>query len=212
MNQNFFAILLDFDGVLADTEPLHWQCWNEVLREAELEVSWEDYRRHCVGISDRDFLARLGALARQPRTVDELLPFYPLKKKLFAERATRGGLISAEWKDLLARLEPGRLAVVTSSSRQEIEPILRAEGVLERFGAAVYGDEVQRLKPDPEPYKTAMERLGAKRAVALEDSEAGLESARRAGCEVIEVPAPAEAPRLLKRRLEAEGDSAASIP
>jgi beta-phosphoglucomutase len=204
MNERLFAILLDFDGVLADTEPLHWQCWNGVLREAGLEVSWEDYKRHCVGISDRDFLARLGALANPPRTVDELLPFYPLKKKLFAEMATRGGLISQEWKDLLARLEPGRLAVVTSSSRQEIEPILRAEGVLERFGAAVYGDEVHRLKPDPEPYRTAMERLGAKRALALEDSAAGLESARRAGCDVIEVREPAEAPRLLRRRLGPE--------
>lgn len=201
MHDSTLAILFDFDGVLADTEPLHWECWNEALRDAGLQVSWEDYRRHCVGISDRDFLARLGSLAAPPRTVDELLPYYPHKKKLFAARATRGGLISEELKRLLERLEPGRLAVVTSSSRQEIEPILRAEGVLERFGAAVYGDEVTRLKPDPEPYRTAMARLGASRAVALEDSAAGIESARRAGCEVIEVRDTREVPRLLRERL-----------
>jgi len=201
MVDNTFAILFDFDGVLADTEPLHWQCWNEVLRETGLEVSWDDYRRHCVGISDRDFLARLGSLATPPRTVDELLPYYPLKKRLFAERATRGGLIHEELKELLEQLDPRRLAVVTSSSRQEIEPILRAEGVLERFGAAVYGDEVRRLKPDPEPYRTAIERLGARRAVALEDSAAGIESARRAGCEVIEVSEAREVPRLLRALL-----------
>lgn len=209
MVDNTFAILFDFDGVLADTEPLHWQCWNEALREAGLEIGWDDYRRHCVGISDRDFLARLGALAAPPRTVDELLPFYPLKKRLFAERAARGGLIRPELKELLAGLDPRRLAVVTSSSRQEIEPILRAEGVLERFGAAVYGDEVRRLKPDPEPYRTAMERLGAKRAVAFEDSPAGIESARRAGCEVVEVSEAREVPRLLRAWLDgAEGSRA----
>lgn len=201
MDHNSLAILLDFDGVLADTEPLHWQCWNEALRETGLQVSWDDYRAHCVGISDRDFLARLGALADPPRTVDELLPFYPLKKKLFAERATRGGLIADDLKRILSMLDPGRLGLVTSSSRQEIEPILRAEGVLERFGTAVYGDEVARLKPDPEPYLRAMARLGAVHALALEDSAAGIESARRAGCEVIEVRRPDEVPALLRKRL-----------
>lgn len=195
------AILFDFDGVLADTEPLHWACWNEALREAGLWVSWEDYRRHCVGISDRDFLARLGSLADPPRTVDELLPYYPLKKRIFAERSRKGGLISQELKGILKRLEPDRLAVVTSSSRQEIEPILAAEGVLDRFGAAVYGDDVARLKPDPEPYRKAMARLGVERAVAFEDSRAGVESARRAGCEVIEVRDPALVPQLLRDRL-----------
>ncbi|MGC8760470.1 MAG: HAD family hydrolase [Bryobacteraceae bacterium] len=206
MNENSTAILFDFDGVLADTEPIHWQCWNEALRAVGLEVTWENYRRHCVGISDRDFLARLGALAQPPRSVDELLPFYPLKKKLFAGRATCGSLIDPELKSLLHRLPPGRLAVVTSSSRQEIEPILRAEGILERFGTAVYGDDVRRLKPDPEPYRLAMQRLGAHRAIVLEDSAAGIESALRAGCEVIEVRDPREVPRLLRQRLALTGN------
>lgn len=201
MHQQHPAILFDFDGVLADTEPLHWRCWNDVLAPLGIGVSWDDYRRHCVGISDRDFLARLGALCSPPRTVDELWPYYPLKKRLFSERATSGGLISDEIKLLLKHLDPSRLAVVTSSSRQEIEAILAAEGVLKYFGAAVYGDEVSRLKPDPEPYRTAMTRLGVEGAIALEDSNPGLESARRAGCEVIAVSHPGEVPRLLCERL-----------
>lgn len=201
MHQLHTAILFDFDGVLADTEPLHWRCWNEVLQPLGLHVSWDDYRRHCVGISDREFLERLGALGKPPRTVDELWPFYGLKKNLFAKKATAGGLISDELKAILARLDPRRLAVVTSSSRQEIEAILKAEQVLERFGAAVYGDEVQRLKPDPEPYRTAMERLGVSSALALEDSGPGLESARRAGCEVIAISHPSQVPQILQERL-----------
>lgn len=204
MPRNHPAILFDFDGVLADTEPLHWRCWNAVLAPIGLQVTWDDYRRNCVGISDRDFLERLGALGNPPRTVDELWPYYPLKKKLFAERATSGGLIADDLKALLSRLDPGRLAVVTSSSRQEIEAILKAEGVLQNFGAAVYGDEVSRLKPDPEPYRTAMERLGVDHAIALEDSGPGLESARRAGCEVISVCHPSEVPHLLRQRLAME--------
>lgn len=201
MHTDHPAILFDFDGVLADTEPLHWRCWNEVLAPIGLAVSWDDYRLHCVGISDRDFLARLGALGSPPRAVDELWPFYPLKKALFARRATSGGLIAGDLKTILFSLNPRRLAVVTSSSRQEIEPILKAEGVLECFGAAVYGDEVSRLKPDPEPYRTAMQRLGVASAIALEDSAPGLESARRAGCQVIPVSHPSQVPPLLRQRL-----------
>lgn len=201
MHKEHPAILFDFDGVLADTEPLHWRCWNDVLAPLGLSVTWDDYRLHCVGISDRDFLARLGALGCPPRSVDELLPYYPLKKKLFSERAVSGNLISEDLKAILRRLDPRRLAVVTSSSRPEIEAVLRAENVLDCFGAAVYGDEVSRLKPDPEPYQTAMRRLGVGHAIALEDSAPGIESARRAGCEVIRVREAGEVPRLLRERL-----------
>ncbi len=196
-----FGILLDFDGVLADTEPLHWQCWNDTLRPLGLGVSWEDYQLHCVGISDREFLERLGALGNPPRSVDELLPYYPLKKVLFQKRATAGGLVPAELKQLLAMIPPQRLAVVTSSSRQEIEPVLRAEQIHHLFGAAVYGDDVRRLKPDPEPYQLAMQRLGVSSAIALEDSGPGMESARRAGCEVIQVRHPSQVQGILRQRL-----------
>lgn len=195
------AILLDFDGVLADTEPLHWRCWNDTLRPLGLEVSWEDYQFHCVGISDREFLERLGSLGDPPRSVEELLPYYPLKKKLFRMRATTGGLVPAELKKVLAKIPPQCLAVVTSSSRQEIEPILQAEQILHQFAAAVYGDDVSRLKPDPEPYRLALQRLGVTTGIALEDSGPGMESARRAGCEVIQVRHPSEVPRILKQRL-----------
>lgn len=196
-----FAILFDFDGVLADTEPLHWQCWNETLRPLGLQVRWEEYQRHCVGISDRDFLLRLGSLGNPPRSVEELLPYYPLKKELFRKHATAGGLVPAELKALLGEIPPQRLAVVTSSSRQEIEPILHAEQIHHRFGAAVYGDDVSRLKPDPEPYLLAMQRLGVSSAIALEDSGPGMESARRAGCEVIPVKHPREVAAILRERL-----------
>lgn len=63
---------------------------------------------------------------------------------------------------------------------------------------AVYGNEVKALKPDPEPYRTAMERLGVTRALAFEDSAAGIASARAAGCQVVEVKRPDDLPHLLR--------------
>jgi HAD superfamily hydrolase (TIGR01509 family) len=195
------AILFDFDGVLADTEPLHFECWIEVLRPLGMSLTWDNYAAHCIGISDREFLETLGRVATPPRGIDELWPLYPLKKQLFAQRAVTGNLIDPALKQLLQSLTSVPLAVVTSSSKLEISAILHAEKVLGLFRVAVYGDEVANLKPHPEPYLTAMNRLGVSSALALEDSSSGIRSARAAGCEVIEVPSPAEVPRLLRERL-----------
>jgi HAD superfamily hydrolase (TIGR01509 family) len=204
MHQPIEAILFDFDGVLADTEPLHWACWNEALQTLGVSISWEAYSANCIGISDRAFLEAMGRVSTPPRSLDELWPTYPLKKKLFAERATRGGIISQETKALLKDLQPIPLAVVTSSATSEISAILRAENVLDQFRVTVYGDEVTNLKPHPEPYLTAMQRLGVKSAIVLEDSGPGIASGRAAGCEVIEVQRASDVPSLLRARLNGQ--------
>lgn len=201
MHQQKPAILFDFDGVLADTEPIHWECWNAALAPLGMAVTWQDYVDHCIGISDREFLETLGRVANPPREIDELWPLYPLKKKMFRDRVLQGGVISQETRQLLNDLSGHPLAVVTSSSKTEIEAILQNENVLHLFQATVYGDEVANLKPHPEPYLTAMQRLGVTHAITLEDSGPGRQSALAAGCELIEVNHASEVPSLLRRRL-----------
>ncbi len=196
------AILFDFDGVLADTEPLHWECWNTVLEPLGVSISWQNYVDHCVGISDREFLETMGRHANPPRQIDELWPLYPQKKKLLRDRALSGNLIHPETRQILQDLAGHPMAVVTSSSRLEIEAILKNEKVLNLFKTAVYGDEVANLKPNPEPYLTAMRKLGVTQAIALEDSGPGKESARAAGCELIEVDHARDVPNLLRKRLK----------
>ncbi|MBI4889273.1 MAG: HAD family phosphatase [Acidobacteria bacterium] len=196
------AILFDFDGVLADTEPLHWECWNAVLSPFGVSISWQNYVDHCVGISDREFLETMGRHANPPRQIDELWPLYPQKKELLRDRAMSGNLILSETRRLLQDLAGHPMAVVTSSSRLEIEAILKNEKVFHLFQTAVYGDEVANLKPNPEPYLTAMQKLGVTQAIALEDSGPGKQSARAAGCELIEVNHAAEVPQLLRDRLQ----------
>lgn len=201
MPQQKPAILFDFDGVLADTEPIHWECWNAALAPLGMGVTWQDYVDHCVGISDREFLETLGRVASPPRGINELWPLYPQKKKLFRDLVLQGGVIIEETRKLLNDLSGHLLAVVTSSSKWEIEAILQNEKVLHLFQATVYGDEVANLKPHPEPYLTAMARLGVTHAITLEDSGPGKLSARAAGCELIEVNHASEVPDLLRRRL-----------
>lgn len=195
------AILFDFDGVLADTEPLHWECWSEVIRPLGMSLSWQNYQEHCIGISDREFLETLGRVSVPPHEIDELWPLYPKKKQMLADRACTGRLISIEIKQLLKELSAYQLAVVTSSATAEIRSILQAEDILSLFQTCVYGDQVQNLKPNPEPYLTAMQRLGVTRAIVLEDSGPGIQSGKAAGCEVLEIRHPSEVPSRLRARL-----------
>ena len=58
------AIFFDFDGVLLDTEPVHWASWAEVLASVGVTLTWEDYRDRYIGIDDRDMLRFIAQAGR----------------------------------------------------------------------------------------------------------------------------------------------------
>src|SRR3954452_21013339 len=145
--REFQAILFDFDGVLLDTEPVHWACWAEMLRTVGVELTWEYYRDECIGIDDRDMLRAIAREADPPRDWESLWALYPEKKRLFQLRMSHPSF-EGELKDLLPVLQRDyQLAVVSSSACVEIEPILVAGGVREHFATIVGGENVKRHKP-----------------------------------------------------------------
>jgi beta-phosphoglucomutase len=196
------AILFDFDGVLADTEPVHWACWSEVLAPYGLNVDWKTYRECCVGISDQDLIRFIAERCKRDVNAEDLFQrLYPLKKARFREATEAQPPISGEITDLLKSLDAYRLAVVTSSARPEIEPLLVTTGLRPLFGALVTGEDVARLKPAPDPYLLAARLLDAKSALVVEDSQAGLESGQSAGFDVLLIPHPSRTPELVRQRL-----------
>jgi beta-phosphoglucomutase len=195
------AILFDFDGVLADSEPVHFECWQEILQTYGLDLDWNTYREHGIGVSDRKLLALLCERAERPKDVEHLIAEFPRKKELFRIRMQERQPFSAEIFELLPELRDYQLAVVTSSGQTEVEPALEKAGLRSFFHAAVYGGDVKQHKPAPDPYLLALERLGVRNALAVEDSNAGEVSARAAGLDVLRVPTPAEMPGLLRQRL-----------
>jgi HAD superfamily hydrolase (TIGR01509 family) len=183
------ALLFDFDGVLADTERVHHACWCEVLKPLGVTFDWEFYRRECVGISDRTLAERFGA--GQPEC--------QRKQALFRLRLEQSPPFHSDTLELIGELQACyTLAIVSSSNRLEVEPAVERAGIRPCFQTIVCAQDVERLKPAPDPYLRAAALLSARNPLVIEDSDAGVASAQAAGFEVLRVSAPEAMPRELR--------------
>ncbi|HUI57890.1 MAG TPA: HAD family phosphatase [Bryobacteraceae bacterium] len=198
----FDSILFDFDGVLADTEPVHCACWAEVLAPAGVVLGWDFYHDYCIGIDDREMLRMMATQSDPPRDWEELWKLYPAKRELFQARMSAAPPFHPGLQAFLCGLS-GRykLAVVSSSAGSEVEPLLVTGGLRGYFQTLVGAENVKRHKPAPDPYLLAAERLGSRTPLVVEDSEAGFASGRAAGFEVLAVKNPADLPELVEQRL-----------
>ncbi|MBC7928686.1 MAG: HAD family phosphatase [Bryobacteraceae bacterium] len=201
--RRYEAIFFDFDGVLVDSEPVHWRCWNEILSaDYGYTVSWEDFAANCVGVHERGTVEWL----RQQRTpevaFDDLWSQYARKKQLCRDLMLLSGGIRPEVSEFVKQLHPDfLLAVVTSSAQAEVSPVLENAGLLPLLTAAVYGGDVANLKPAPDPYLLACQRAGTANALVVEDSHAGMTAARAAGLEVLQIRVQAHLVETVKTHL-----------
>lgn len=186
--EKYDAILFDFDGVLIDSEPLHCACWGEVLAPLDVTLDWETYSKHCIGIADREMLEFLASRSHPAVSTERLWQEYPEKNRRFLARVIANPPFPAATVQLLKELKPGlKLAVVSSSGRAEVEPVLAAGDLLRYFDTLVCGDDVERRKPAPDPYLLAAAQLGVHSPLVIEDSVPGVESAKAAGFDVLRI-------------------------
>jgi beta-phosphoglucomutase len=198
----FDAILFDFDGVLVDSEPIHYDCWIEILGPFGFNMDWDTYVRTCVGISDRTMVERFAHAQTPALDPDVLYAQYPRKKELFRDRMLAANPFLPETLELVRELALKMpLAVVSSSGRTEIEPPIIAAGIRHHFQALVCGLEAGKLKPAPDPYLKAAQMLQARNPLVVEDSDAGAASGLAAGFEVLRIAHPNELPASLRKAL-----------
>ena len=193
------AVIFDFDGIVADTEKLHYLAFERVLAPKGLSMTWEDYVAQCIGFDDRDVLRyRLGGAGEEPDgpTLQELVD---RKALAFIELVQEQGapIYPGVW-NLVRRLHEAEvpLCVCSGALRSDIDAVLRATGFGHSFETMVTAEEVRRSKPDPESYLLALERLREKhadrdiqpeRVIAIEDTPTGIAAARGAGLSVLGV-------------------------
>ncbi|KGQ22895.2 HAD family hydrolase [Thermus filiformis] len=171
------ALLFDLDGTLADTDPLHLLAWQEVLRPYGLAVDPRFYRERISGRLNPEIVRDL--LGLEGKEAEELIE---AKEALF-RRLARDLRPTPGLPALLRFAEERGLAwgVVTNAPRENARHVLEALGL--RPPLLVLAEEVGRGKPDPLPYRVALERLGLppEEALAFEDSPSGVRSAVGAG-------------------------------
>lgn len=184
------AIVFDMDGVLVDTEPLKARAHRRALEERGGELTSEIYRRHMGnphGRVIRAFLEEAGLEASDDAAEAYEETFRAVYRRLLTEdlRPAEGALELLE----ACRREGRPLVLVTSSDRWMVEIALPRLGAADFFEATVTADDVEAEKPDPAPYRRAREVLGGAgaRAVVVEDTEAGVDSATSAGLPAVAV-------------------------
>ena len=198
------ALIFDFDGVIADTEPLYWKAWREVLKRFGVPFTWQDYCRIGRGIRDEKILTCLAEFVGDPGDLLQIQQSLPEREEMVRRSRVDQPLIAKATVQLLRSLDGRILGLVTSSNRSDVEPLLQAAGIAGCFDACVFGEELTDHKPDPAPYILIREKLGIQDGVVFEDSEAGLLSATSAGFRAIYVASPVELPMLVRNMLESE--------
>ena len=181
------AILFDCDGTLADTMPAHYRAWLQVTDAHGLGFDEDRFYRFG-GRPTRDILA---TLAREAGVELDLEHGVAQKEAAFLAQLDRVAAIEPVVD--VVRRSRGRvpLAVVTGGHRHVCLQILAHVGIADAFDTIVASEDTPRHKPDPDPFLEAARRLDARpeRCVVWEDSDLGIEAARRAGMEWIDVRA-----------------------
>lgn len=189
------ALLFDLDGTMVDTDPLHIAAWNAMLAPEGRAIDTAFYRSKIMGFDNPTCSAAVFP-DRSPAERDALSD-----GKEAAFRAMLGRLDPTPGlADLLDWADAHGLpkAVVTNAPRANAETMLRGLGWLDRFPVLVIGDELARGKPDPLPYLTGLQRLGADAvdAMAFEDSLSGMRACVAAGIESVGLQVALEASAL----------------
>jgi beta-phosphoglucomutase-like phosphatase (HAD superfamily) len=190
------AIVFDFDGVIANSEPLHFRAFRDVLAERSISLAEQEYYDRYLGFDD------VGAFAAISR--DRGIPFTPRDlADLTARKAVRmealerdGSVLFPGARGAIERMAGiGATAIASGAIRAEILRVLEHEQLAGFFRAIVGAEDAPKSKPAPDPYRRAVELLSetvdrplrAAECAAIEDSRWGIESARAAGLRVIGV-------------------------
>jgi len=191
------ALLFDLDGTLTDTDTLHLQAFRQLLREHDgRELSQAQFDAQVSGRANGELFAELfvGASAEQCQALADR------KEALFRAMAP----YLEPMPGLLRLLEHAQarslgLCVVTNAPRLNAEHMLAAMGLGQRFEHVLVAEELARAKPDPLPYLTGLQRLGAEaaQALAFEDSLPGVAAASGAGIFTVGVATTQTPERLL---------------
>ena len=191
------AVIFDFDGVIADTEPLHFAGFRQTLAEVGITLTEPDYYANYLGYDDLGCFITALTAHKHPTDPATLAQLMQRKAHAYLESVTDHLVIFPGVREFVREAAAAYpLAIASGALRHEIEVILEQAGLRKEFLHITSAEDVTRGKPDPQPFLHALNGLNrprreplitAESCLVIEDSLPGISSAKTAGMKVLAV-------------------------
>ena len=196
MTKSLQSIVFDFDGVIADSEPLHFRAFQQTLAEENIDLSVADYYSHYLGYDDVGLLQALAANRGIKMNGSRIVALVARKGQRLQTMLHGDNVLFPGAVDFIrSAAAEVPIAIASGALKQEIADITEAAGIRNLFTAVVAAEDTPQSKPSAAPYRLAFEQLREHRSgdldpcrcVAIEDSRWGIASARAAGLRCVGV-------------------------
>jgi beta-phosphoglucomutase family hydrolase len=183
--ERFSGLIFDCDGTIVDTMPVHFLAWCRALERVKLHFPEDRFYKFAGAPS----VTIIESLAKEQGVDVDAVAVAHLKEEIYVESLEK--LEPIHSVVAIARREKGKrkLAVASGGWKRVVKETLTVVGVEDLFDAIVGADDVARGKPEPDVFLKAAERIGVLpgNCLVYEDGDLGIEAARRAGMEVMDV-------------------------
>jgi beta-phosphoglucomutase len=192
------AVIFDFNGIIVDDEPIHFELFQRVLKEEDIDLTEADYYERYLGCDDRGAFTMAYREHGRGLSQSELAQLIERKAAYYREDIKSKMRVFPGVQTLVPELAKKLpLAIASGALRNEIEIILSGIGLLAYFYAIVSAEDVTQGKPEPEIFLKALAQLNAAfdndhpirpaECLVIEDSREGIRGARRAGMKCLAV-------------------------
>ncbi len=191
------AVIFDFDGVLVDSELLHFEAFSNILSPLGVKMSKQQYFDKYLGLSDEELARTVNKEQKLTLSESQLEQLLRQKASVFKELVVSEASIIDGVPAFLQMLADNKIpmAVYSGALKGEIELILKGAGLRDFFETIVSAEQVKKGKPDPEGFLLALAKLNEKQrppiepheCIVIEDSRWGLEAARNANMHPVAV-------------------------
>lgn len=210
------AIIFDMDGVICDSEPLHMHAFQKVLEEEGIILTDNEYYDEYLAFDDRGCFTKIFQAKQKSLDGEKLKNLLVRKGRYFDEQMKERIMIYPGAESFVRKAaDKMPIALASGARRLEVEFVLKKAKIRGVFTAVVSADDVQKGKPDPESFLTALKILNERRlqgtdeikageCLVIEDSRHGIAAARSAGMKSTAITTSYKADQLTDANLVVE--------
>ncbi len=196
-NKPMRAVIFDFDGVIADTEPLHYEGLRRTFAAIDITLTEPDYYANYLGFDDRGCILEALRINRRPVTEPIVQDLMRTKAEAYLSSIKDHLVIFPGVREFVKEAASAYpIAIASGALRPEIELILEQAGIRNAFRHITSAEDVTKSKPNPQPFLHALAGLNRQLAdsalppdacLVIEDSLPGIRAAKAAGMKVLAV-------------------------